>query len=142
MKTWSLSHVHAMYVASMTTTYSALIRPIFHGGRLRKSENSPFHQIPRPSRPPLQPLVSSLSRVRPLRHLLCRRPSSNPPDTARFRLGVPSPLVLMSATSSSISAARRRALLLLLICCLSCKEKVCIYVSTMEKHDWWIFYKC
>ncbi|XBH97551.1 hypothetical protein VPH35_127206 [Triticum aestivum] len=29
-----------------------------------------------------------------------------------------------------------------LISCPSCKEKVQMYVSTIEKHDGWVFYRC
>ncbi|KAE8785674.1 hypothetical protein D1007_40578 [Hordeum vulgare] len=55
---------------------------------------------------------------------------------------VPSPLVVMSAASSSSSVVRRRALALPLAHCPSCKEKVSMYISTTEKHDGWVFYKC
>ncbi|XBI82951.1 hypothetical protein VPH35_091535 [Triticum aestivum] len=48
----------------------------------------------------------------------------------------------MSAASSSSSAVRRRALALPLIRCGGCKEKVRMYISTTEKHDGWVFYKC
>ncbi|KAI4964189.1 hypothetical protein ZWY2020_006888 [Hordeum vulgare] len=42
----------------------------------------------------------------------------------------------------SVSAIRRRAMALPLACCPTCKEKVRMYVSTTEKHDGWVFYKC
>ncbi|XBH99303.1 hypothetical protein VPH35_128668 [Triticum aestivum] len=48
----------------------------------------------------------------------------------------------MSAASSSSAIIRRRALALPLARCLTCKEKVRIYISTTEKHDRWVFYKC
>uniref|UniRef100_A0A8I6XVU6 Zinc finger GRF-type domain-containing protein n=1 Tax=Hordeum vulgare subsp. vulgare TaxID=112509 RepID=A0A8I6XVU6_HORVV len=48
----------------------------------------------------------------------------------------------MSLTSSSSSDVRRRALALPLIRCAGCKEKVRMFVSTTEKHDGWVFYKC
>ncbi|KAI4997875.1 hypothetical protein ZWY2020_053217 [Hordeum vulgare] len=48
----------------------------------------------------------------------------------------------MSAASSSFSDVCRRALALSLICCSTCKEKVRMFVSTTEKHDGWVFYKC
>ncbi|XBI43105.1 hypothetical protein VPH35_107922 [Triticum aestivum] len=48
----------------------------------------------------------------------------------------------MYVTSSSISVVHHRALALPLICCPSCKEKVRMYLSTTEKHDGWIIYKC
>ncbi|KAI5007176.1 hypothetical protein ZWY2020_047124 [Hordeum vulgare] len=48
----------------------------------------------------------------------------------------------MCATSSSSSVVRRRAMALPLVRCPSCKEKVRMYISTTEKHDGWVFYKC
>ncbi|KAI5014528.1 hypothetical protein ZWY2020_055918 [Hordeum vulgare] len=48
----------------------------------------------------------------------------------------------MSAASSSSSDVCRRVLVLPLIRCSACKEKVCMFVSTSEKHDGWVFYKC
>ncbi|XP_044970044.1 uncharacterized protein LOC123430228 [Hordeum vulgare subsp. vulgare] len=48
----------------------------------------------------------------------------------------------MFAASSSASAIRRRALALPLARCPTCKEKVRMYVSAIEKHDGWVFYKC
>ncbi|KAE8775937.1 Secologanin synthase [Hordeum vulgare] len=48
----------------------------------------------------------------------------------------------MSAASSSSSDVRRRALALPLVRYPSCKEKVRMYISTIEKHDGWVFYKC
>ncbi|XBI80024.1 hypothetical protein VPH35_089298 [Triticum aestivum] len=48
----------------------------------------------------------------------------------------------MSAASSSSAAVRRRAMALPLISCPSCKEKVQMYVSTTEKQDGWVFYRC
>ncbi|KAI4967847.1 hypothetical protein ZWY2020_013975 [Hordeum vulgare] len=48
----------------------------------------------------------------------------------------------MSASSSSVSAIRRQALALRLAHCQTCKEKVRMYVSTTEKHDRRVFYKC
>ncbi|XBI72227.1 hypothetical protein VPH35_066230 [Triticum aestivum] len=48
----------------------------------------------------------------------------------------------MSAASSSSSAIRRHALALPLARCPTCKEKVRMYISTTEKHDRWVFYKC
>ncbi|KAI4969751.1 hypothetical protein ZWY2020_000665 [Hordeum vulgare] len=48
----------------------------------------------------------------------------------------------MSLTSSSSSVVRRQALALPLIRCAGCKEKVRMFVSTSEKHDGWVFYKC
>ncbi|XBI52803.1 hypothetical protein VPH35_035128 [Triticum aestivum] len=48
----------------------------------------------------------------------------------------------MSAASSSSSAFRWRVLAVPLICCGGCKKKVRMYVSTTERHDGWVFYKC
>ncbi|KAE8797019.1 Secologanin synthase [Hordeum vulgare] len=48
----------------------------------------------------------------------------------------------MSAAISSSSLVRRQALALPLVRCPSCKEKVRMYISTTEKHDGWVFYKC
>ncbi|KAI4992609.1 hypothetical protein ZWY2020_057851 [Hordeum vulgare] len=47
----------------------------------------------------------------------------------------------MSLTSSSSSAVLGKALAPA-IRFLSCKEKVRMFVSTTEKHDGWVFYKC
>ncbi|XBJ19836.1 hypothetical protein VPH35_010760 [Triticum aestivum] len=48
----------------------------------------------------------------------------------------------MSAASSSSAVVHRRALALPLARCPTCKEKVRMYISTTEKHDGWVFYKC
>ncbi|KAI5014707.1 hypothetical protein ZWY2020_056097 [Hordeum vulgare] len=48
----------------------------------------------------------------------------------------------MSAACSSVSAIRCRAMALPLARCPTCKVKVRMYVSTTEKHDRWVFYKC
>ncbi|KAI4974049.1 hypothetical protein ZWY2020_041830 [Hordeum vulgare] len=48
----------------------------------------------------------------------------------------------MSTASSSSSVVRRGSLALPLVCCPSCKEKVRMYISTTEKRDGWVFYKC
>ncbi|XBI88791.1 hypothetical protein VPH35_026707 [Triticum aestivum] len=48
----------------------------------------------------------------------------------------------MSAASLSSSAVRRWVLVLPLIRRGGCKEKVRMYISTTEKHDGWVFYKC
>ncbi|KAI4979442.1 hypothetical protein ZWY2020_016195 [Hordeum vulgare] len=48
----------------------------------------------------------------------------------------------MSLTSSSSSAVRHRVFALPLIRCTCCKDKVRMFVSTIEKHDGWVFYEC
>ncbi|KAI4993585.1 hypothetical protein ZWY2020_007898 [Hordeum vulgare] len=48
----------------------------------------------------------------------------------------------MAAASSSSSVVHRRAPALPLVRCPYCKEKVRMYISTSEKHDRWVFYKC
>ncbi|KAE8785499.1 hypothetical protein D1007_40848 [Hordeum vulgare] len=63
--------------------------------------------------------------------------AGDPPSPA-----VSFPLVVMSAASSSSSAVHRRELALPLVRCPSGKEKVRMYISTTEKHNRWVYYKC